>query len=146
MCKFFRLLSAQVKIHQIFVILETTNQFFFKFCITLQGHETQLLHTFLVEILYTFNKRSLSKYKLGKILFEQPKVVNFVLWWTPFVKIMHSFSSESTEELSLMTLESAAKFKQKLTFQTWHKKFGAFSPNHSKVWTFHFNGLFLSKV
>ena len=66
-CKFVRLLSARIKIHQILVIFETTNQFFFKFCINLQCHETQLLCTFLAEILYTFNKRSLSKYKFDKI-------------------------------------------------------------------------------
>ena len=45
-CKFFRLLGAPIKIHQILVIFETTNQFFFKFYITLQCHETQLLCTF----------------------------------------------------------------------------------------------------
>ena len=39
-CKFLRLLSAWVKIDQILAIFETTNQFFFKFCITLQYHET----------------------------------------------------------------------------------------------------------
>ena len=39
-CKFLRLLSAQIKINQVLVILETTNQLFFKFCITLQHHET----------------------------------------------------------------------------------------------------------
>ena len=33
--KFFRLLSPLIKIHQILVIFETTNLFFFKFCITL---------------------------------------------------------------------------------------------------------------
>ena len=64
-CKFVRLLSARVKIHQSCVIFETTSQFFFKFCITL---------TFLAEILYTFNRRSLSKYKFGDILGEQSKV------------------------------------------------------------------------
>ena len=37
--KFVRLLSDRVKIHQIFVIFETTSKFFFKFYITLQGHE-----------------------------------------------------------------------------------------------------------
>ena len=31
-------------------------------------------------------------------------------------------------------------------FQKWHQKFGEFSPNHSKVRKFHFDGLFLSKV
>ena len=38
-----------------------------KFCINLQCHETQLLCTFLAENLYTFNKRSLSRYKFGEI-------------------------------------------------------------------------------
>ena len=28
----------------------------------------------------------------------------------------------------------------------WHDEFGEFSPNHPKVWKFHFDGLFLSKV
>ena len=56
----------QIKIHQILVSFEATNQFFFKFCITRQCHETQLLCTFLAEILYTFNKRSLSRYKFGE--------------------------------------------------------------------------------
>ena len=31
-------------------------------------------------------------------------------------------------------------------FQRWHKEFGEFSPNHSKVQKFLFDGLFLSKV
>ena len=31
-------------------------------------------------------------------------------------------------------------------FQKWHEEFGQFSPNHSKVKKFHFDGLFLSKV
>ena len=31
-------------------------------------------------------------------------------------------------------------------FQTWHEEFGEFSPNHSQVQKFHFDGLFLSKV
>ena len=48
-----------------------------------------------------------------------------------------------------MTLKSGAKFKEKLTcgfIQIWHEGFGEFSPNHSEVWKFHFDGLFLSKV
>ena len=31
-------------------------------------------------------------------------------------------------------------------FQIWHEELGKISPNHSKVWKFHFDGLFLSKV
>ena len=65
--KFLRLFSARIKIHQILVSFETANQFFFKFCINLQCHQTQLLCTFLAEILYTFNKRSISRYKFGEI-------------------------------------------------------------------------------
>ena len=52
-CKFLRLLSARIKIYQIPVSFETTNQFFFKLCISLQCHEPQLLCAFLAEILYT---------------------------------------------------------------------------------------------
>ena len=70
-CKFLRLLSAWIKIHQILISFETTNQFFFNFCINIQCHETQLLCTFLAEILCTFNKRSVSRYKFGET--ESPK-------------------------------------------------------------------------
>ena len=65
-------LKAWVKIHQILVIFEITNRFcfFFKFCIALQYHETQILCTFLTETLWIFKKRSLSKYKFVEI------------WWT----------------------------------------------------------------
>ena len=66
-CKFLRPLSARIKIHQILVSFETTNRFSFKFCINLQSHEMQLLCTFLAGLLYTFNKRSLSKYEFGEI-------------------------------------------------------------------------------
>ena len=36
--------------------------------------------------------------------------------------------------------------KNWLSFQTWHEEYGEFSPNHSRVWKFHFDGLFLSTV
>ena len=38
-CKFWRLSSAWVKFHQVFIIFKTTDQIFFKFCINLQCHE-----------------------------------------------------------------------------------------------------------
>ena len=54
-----RFLSALVKICYIpHVIFQTTSQFFFKFCITLQYHERQLLCTFLGQTLNTLLKRS----------------------------------------------------------------------------------------
>ena len=58
-----------------------------------------------------------------------------------------NFQLKNTEQLSLMTLKSDAKFKEKLLwFKIWHEEFGEFPTNHSKVWTFLFNRLFLSKV
>ena len=85
---FFRLFSAQIEIHQILVIFETKNKFFFRFFTTLCYHGTYYLHTFLAQTLYTFSKSSLSKYKFDEISLEQSKVLNFVLWWVPFVKII----------------------------------------------------------
>ena len=66
-CKFVKLLSTRIKIHQILVTFKTTNQFYFKFCINLHCQETQLICTFIAEILYAFNKRNLSGYKFGSI-------------------------------------------------------------------------------
>ena len=80
-----RISSAQVKIYQILVIFETINQLFFKFG---SLFSVILLCTFLAEILYAFDKRSLSKYKFGEILREQSKVWYFPLWWAPFVQII----------------------------------------------------------
>ena len=39
-CKFLNFLSAQIKIHQILLIFETTNRFFIKYCVTLRCYET----------------------------------------------------------------------------------------------------------
>ena len=46
-----------------------------------------------------------------------------------------------------MTLKSDAKFKKKTDtwFEIWHEECGEFSPNHSEVWKFHLDGLFLFK-
>ena len=84
-----RIFSAQVKTHQIFVIFETTNQFFGGgFCIKLQCHEIYILYDYLAEILYTLNKRILSKSKFGKTSCEQSRVWNVSFWWVPFAKII----------------------------------------------------------
>ena len=79
-CRFFRLFSVRIKIHQILVIFEAKKKFLFKFCTTLWYHEMQLVHTFFTETLYTFSKNSLSKYKFVEISPEQSKVWNFALW------------------------------------------------------------------
>ena len=36
--------------------------------------------------------------------------------------------------------------KADLWFQTWHEEFGEFPHNHSKVWKYQFDGIFLSKL
>ena len=65
-----------------------------------------------------------------------------------FFKNHISFSKKSTEELSLMAWKSDAKFKEKLAYCFTFKleEFGEFSPKHSKIWNFHFDGLFFSKA
>ena len=101
----------------------------------------------MAEILHTFNKSNLLKYKFGKISREQSKVWFFAIWWAPLVQNHLKFQLKSTEELSLMTLKSDAKYKEKLTCGfKWYEEFGKFLPSYSKVWKFYFNELFLSKV
>ena len=76
MCKFWRLAIAQVNFHQILVIFETKNQFFFQ--ILHQSSESwdiTPLH-FLAKILYTLGAYQ-SSYKFGEILREKSKVWNF---------------------------------------------------------------------
>ena len=63
------------------VILESTNQFSFKFCINLPCHQTKLLYTFLAQKLYTLFKRNLLKCKFWV------RIENFVRIWSGLVKI-----------------------------------------------------------
>ena len=80
------LLSAQINIHQILVIFETKNKFFFKFCTTLGIMRHISSRLFLAETLYAFRKSSLSKYKFGEFSPEQSEVWNFALWCGSFCK------------------------------------------------------------
>ena len=60
----FILTTARTKINQIpCVIFPTTSQFFFKYCISLQCHDTCFLCNFLAQTLYTWIKRSPLKCK-----------------------------------------------------------------------------------
>ena len=67
-------------------------------------HNSSVL--FLVEILYTFNKRS----KFGEI-----ESLKFGTFMGSFCQNNIKFQPKGTEELSLLTLTSDAKFKEKLT-------------------------------
>ena len=142
-----RVLSAQVKIHQIFVIFETTNQIF-----------VRILHYSLV--LWDINP--LYFFSWNFIYFQQKEPIKVLIWWDftwtveslKFCPLMGSFCPnhikfqlKNTEELPRMTLKSDAKLKEKLTCglkMIWGIR--EFSLNHSKVWNFVFNGLFLSKL
>ena len=72
--KTLRISSAQVKIQQVHAIFETRNRFLFSNLASLfsvMRYNSSI--PFLAEILYAFNKRSLSKYKFGDISREQSK-------------------------------------------------------------------------
>ena len=60
------------------------------------------------------------------------------------------FDLKSPEELSFMTLDSDAKFEEKLTLgleNNIYKEFGKFSPEHNcKSQNRDFDGILLSKV
>ena len=56
------------------VIFQTTSHFFFKFCMTPQCHELQLLCTFLGETLYTLHKKDQSKCKCFGLLSSPIKI------------------------------------------------------------------------
>ena len=73
-CKFFRLSSALIKIHQILVLFETKIIFSSNFAppFGIMRHISSI--PFLAETLYTFSKSILSKYKFGEISPEQSRI------------------------------------------------------------------------
>ena len=73
-CKFFRLSSALIKIHQILVLFETKIIFSSNFAppFGIMRHISSI--AFLAETLYTFSKSILSKYKFGEISPEQSRI------------------------------------------------------------------------
>ena len=110
-------------------------------------------------------------------LFSIKKHNSFVLFWLKFYRISTKGAYRSTnlvqfypavKSLKCCTLvgsfcKNHKKFQRKkvqktylswhwradMWFRIWHEEFSEFSPNHSKVQKFHFNGLFsvfLSKV
>ena len=70
--KFFRLLRGRVKFEQIpHVIFESTSQFFFKLCITLQCHERWLSYAFLAETLYGLDKAVMQNLKKNEFVISK---------------------------------------------------------------------------
>ena len=64
-------------------------------------------------------------------------------WWVPFVESIKSFRWKSTEELSLMTLETDAKFEEKLAlgFKNEMTNLVNFNASSSKFENLHFHVL-----
>ena len=111
------------------MIFQTTSQFFFKFCLTLQCHETYLIGTFLAEILYTFDKRAYQSTSLVKfhVNSQKPEIIYFdgILFskWYKFL----AKNYKSTEDLSIMSLQSDANFDENFT------SIGFFCPKYIRV-------------
>ena len=61
------------------VIFGTKNHLFFKLCITLQCHATQLFCTFSSKTLYALNKRSLWKSKFLDLQLLASKLTRFIM-------------------------------------------------------------------
>ena len=79
--KFLRLLTARVKFCEIpYVNFETMSRFLYKFCISLQFHERQLLYNVLAQTIYTLLKRSPFKWKFWRLTSAQVKLcqISFV--------------------------------------------------------------------
>ena len=100
---------------QIFENFESSDKFFFKFCITLQCHDTQFLSTILAEILCNFKKGAYPSTNLVKFHGSSQKC-EILHFDELLLSKSYKFSvKKSTKQLNLMTLKSDAKFKEKLT-------------------------------
>ena len=66
--------SGENLCHFPYVIFQTTSQLFFKFCLTLQCHEIQLICPFSVKTLYTLVKRSAWKWKFLRLSSSRVKI------------------------------------------------------------------------
>ena len=98
--------SILMKICQIpDLIFQTTSQFFFKFCMTLQCHEIYLLCTFLVQTLFTLYKRDQSKCNYFRLFSARIKIHQIrVIFETKNLQILqHSSVSWDTTHLYLFS-------------------------------------------
>ena len=95
----FRLSTACTKINEIpYVIIQATSQFSFKFCITLQCHDTYFLWNFLAETLYALGRKSLSEYNSSDFSVPSWKFTQFLITFlhkvarSVFIQILHHYS------------------------------------------------------
>ena len=96
--------SVLIKICQIsHVIFQTTNQFFFEFCMTPQCHELQLLCNFLGQTLHIFHKKYQSKSNFSRH-------VSARITYLPFLKQKVVFSSNFAQLFSIIRRNSSVLF------------------------------------
>ena len=95
---FFWLFSARIKVHQIIVIFETKNRFFYKFSTILWYHETYFLDTFFCwNFIYSQQKKSI-KVENGWSFTWAIKRLNFRTVVGYFFKNHIKFSYKSTKD------------------------------------------------
>ena len=146
--RFLRLLSTQVKIYQIPVIFETTNQFSFKFYITLQYHETWFLCTVLAETLYIFNKKG---------AYQSTNLVKFhTRSWKSGICTLISFFCLNHAQFQLKKYRRVISHNHEEFIQSLKKNWLVVSNMKWGIWwiftqplkslKFYFYGLFLSEV
>ena len=87
-------------------------------------------------------------WEIGEISLEHSNVWKIVLWLAPFVQSIQSFRRKSTEVLYLMTLNSDAKYEEKLTlgFKNHMGNSANFKVSSSKSENLHFDVLLFLKV
>ena len=84
--------SILMKICQIpDLIFQTTSQFFFKFCMTLQCHEIYLLCTFLGQALDTLHKSDQSKCKSFRLFSARIKIPQVLVIFETKNKFLFKF-------------------------------------------------------
>ena len=127
--------------------------------LTQKSVSLQILHQFSV----SWDINHLHFFSWNFIYFQQKETIKVQIWWNftwavkslKFCILLGSFCPNHVRfqlkkyrRVLFHDIEQWYKVwrKHDLWFQIWHEKFGEFWSNHSEVWKFLFNGLFLSKV
>ena len=113
-----KILSVQVKIPQILVIFETINQFFSNFASLFSAMRNKSSIIFYVKFYILLKKRVYQSTNLVKfhVSSQKSNILHFDGFLLSYRINCINFQLKKTEELSLVTLKSDAKIKEKLTY------------------------------
>ena len=143
----FRLLGAQMKVHPIsHVIFESTSQFFFKLCITLQCHWRSVFCTFLAETIWFLQKEptTVQNFRLStaQVKFHQICTLIGYLCWKyikfQLKKVWRSYVSWYQRVVQSL-MKNIFSFKNDKNLANFHQ-------NIWKCQNWYFHGILLSKV